>query len=101
MRSSDLPADSDLDFPHPLAYEEWFSHFTQPTSRVDMYTVSMVSGHSVVIVPVQSIRRSCHLIPHFGKRINRTLTTEDSLDWCRKIYVSDFVDLYTYQFFND
>ncbi|KAF8481471.1 hypothetical protein JB92DRAFT_3037906, partial [Gautieria morchelliformis] len=91
-RSSDSPLTS-IDFPHPIAYL---------TSGVDMYTVSTVSGHqSVAIVPVQSIRRSCHLIPRFGKHIDRTLSTEDSLNRCRKFYISDFSDLYAYQFFND
>ncbi|KAF8511158.1 hypothetical protein JB92DRAFT_3083509 [Gautieria morchelliformis] len=95
-----LPAD--LEHPCPLAYVEWYSPFTQPVPGPEMYMVSAPSGKSsAAIVPVHSIRRSCHLIPHFGKTIDLSLRASNSLDHCWRFYVSDFLDLYTYQFFND
>ncbi|KAF8513692.1 hypothetical protein JB92DRAFT_3083158 [Gautieria morchelliformis] len=95
-----LPAD--LEHPCPLAYVEWYSPFTQPVPGPEMYMVSVPSGKSsAAIVPMHSIRRSCHLIPHFGKTIDPSLSADNSLDRCRRFYVSDFLDLYTYQFFND
>ncbi|KAF8505172.1 hypothetical protein JB92DRAFT_3084154 [Gautieria morchelliformis] len=95
-----LPAD--LEHPCPLAYVEWYSPFTQPVPGPEMYMVSAPSGKSsAAIVPVHSIRRSSHLIPHFGKTIDPSLSVDNSLDRCRRFYVSDFLDLYTYQFFND
>jgi hypothetical protein len=58
-----------------------------------MYAVSTVSGQhtsSIAIVPVQSLRRSCHLIPHFGKQIDHTLSMDDSLTGVRSFMLVIF-----------
>ncbi|KAF8504076.1 hypothetical protein JB92DRAFT_3206668 [Gautieria morchelliformis] len=55
---------SHIEYPHPLVYVEWYSEFRQPCTGVDMYTVSPTQGKGhAAVVSVQSIRRSCHLIP--------------------------------------
>ncbi|KAF8460858.1 hypothetical protein JB92DRAFT_3310487, partial [Gautieria morchelliformis] len=93
---------SHIEYPHPLVYVEWYTEFRQPSTGVDMYTVSPTQGKGhAAVVSVQSIRRSCHLIPRFGEKIDRTMTTENSLERSKQFYVSEFTDLYTYQFFND
>ena len=67
-----------------------------------MYQVSKARGPgTAAVIRVDSIRRSCHLIPVFGKKMDRTLDSNTALDRCTHFYVSDFLDLYTYQFFND
>jgi hypothetical protein len=94
----------EFNYAHPLAYVEWYSTFCRPAPGVDMYPVSMVTAKSrASVVRVDSIRRSCHLIPYFGMKANPTLSAGDldALDRCTRFYVSDFLDLYTYQFFND
>ncbi|KAF8526120.1 hypothetical protein JB92DRAFT_3108489 [Gautieria morchelliformis] len=93
---------SHIEYPHPLVYVEWYSEFRQPCTGIDMYTVSPTQGKGhAAVVSVQSIRRSCHLIPRFGEKIDRTMTTENSLERSKQFYVSEFTDLYSYQFFND
>ncbi|KAF8503964.1 hypothetical protein JB92DRAFT_3206955, partial [Gautieria morchelliformis] len=55
---------SHIEYPHPLLYVEWYSEFRQPCTGVDMYTVSPTQGKGhAAVVSVQSIRRTCHLIP--------------------------------------
>ncbi|KAJ7029499.1 hypothetical protein C8F04DRAFT_899571, partial [Mycena alexandri] len=53
-----------------LAYVEWFSPFTaHPEPHHLMYKVkrSMKEGQRIAtIVPLESIRRSVHLLPKFG-----------------------------------
>jgi hypothetical protein len=82
----------DLNHPRPFAYVEW--PFTQPVPTLDMYIVSAPSGRSsAAIVPMQCICRGCHLIPHYGKKIDPTLSADNSLVRCRRFYVSDFFRL--------
>ncbi|KAF8579899.1 hypothetical protein K439DRAFT_1648365 [Ramaria rubella] len=93
-----------LHYPHPLAYIEWYSEFREPVPGVQMYRVSTGKRRGNIdtaVIRLDSIRRSCHLIPVAGAKIDRTLAAEDALDRCTHFYVSDFLDLYTYQFFND
>jgi hypothetical protein len=89
-------------YPHPLAYVQWYTEFQTPTPGVQMYPVSLACGlGATTVIRLDSIRRSCHLIPVFGAKIDQTLDSESVLDKCSLFYVSDFLDLYTYQFFND
>jgi len=91
-----------FNYEHPLAYIEWYSEFEEPHPDTRMYTVHKVKGPGrAAIIHVASIRRSCHLIPMFGEKVNRAWTSEDVLDIASDFYVSDFLDMYTYQFFND
>ena len=81
---------------------EWYTEFRSPAPGVEMYQVSKAHGPgTAAVIRVDSIHRSCHLIPVFGKKIDRTLDSNTVLDRCTHFYVSDFLDLYTYQFFND
>ncbi|KAF8507675.1 hypothetical protein JB92DRAFT_2959070 [Gautieria morchelliformis] len=50
--------------------------FSLPPDLHRLYVVS--------VVPVQRIRRSCHLVPHFAKKI---LSADNSLDCCRRFSV--------------
>ncbi|KAF8583280.1 hypothetical protein K439DRAFT_1647284 [Ramaria rubella] len=84
-----LPAS--FNYPHPLAYVEWYTEFREPIRGIRMYQMSKLD----------SIRMSCHLIPVSGVKIDRTLSLENILDRCSQFYVSDCLILYTYQFFND
>ncbi|KAF8573303.1 hypothetical protein K439DRAFT_1625168 [Ramaria rubella] len=90
------------EYPHPLAYIEWYTTFREPVKGVQIYQVSPARGRgNTVVIRVDLIQRSCHLIPIFGAKVDRTLCTEDALDHCTQFYVSHFLDLYIYQFFND
>ena len=92
-------------YPHPLAYIEWYTEFRdRPVPGLEMYKISRSMRQNkpqVAVVRVDSIRRSCHLVPCWGANINRTSCSEDALDCYNSFYVNDFLDMYTYQFFND
>ncbi|KAF8587779.1 hypothetical protein K439DRAFT_1652178 [Ramaria rubella] len=97
-----LPAH--FDYPHWLAYIEWYTEFHDPVPGGQMYQVAKGRWNGradAAIIRLDSIRRSCHLIPVVGAKIDWTLSSEDALDRCSQFFVSDFVDLYTYQFFNE
>jgi hypothetical protein len=73
-----------------------------------MYTTGSDTGYvyslhtfSTAIVPMQCICCSCLLIPPYDMKIDLTLSADNSLDCCHRFYVSNFLDLYMYQFFND
>lgn len=66
-----------------------------------MYRVAKLAKVQAAVIRVDSIRRSCHLIPDIVGKVDRTLNSDNILDRWNKFYVNDLLDLYTYQFFND
>ena len=88
-----LPEEYGL-FHHPLAYVEWFTPLHEPVHELGMYQVSQSthSGHrQASIIPVGQIERLVHLIPKFGKWIDRTWTSDDILELCRTFFVNPYV----------
>ncbi|KAH9909444.1 uncharacterized protein BXZ73DRAFT_59483 [Epithele typhae] len=89
-----LPAIYGGRFKHPLAYVEWYTPFHEPDPTTGMFQVS-VSSHNhhrrSSIIPITSIARSCHLIPVFGKAVNRAWTTDNVLDLCKRFFVNPYL----------
>ncbi|KAG8947757.1 hypothetical protein FRC03_000937 [Tulasnella sp. 419] len=89
-------------YPHPLAYVEYFTNFTrEPNQRIKLLEVSRVISHvnhkrQSGVIRLDSIYRSCHLIPKFGKRIDPRWEAETVLEQCNNFYVNDFLDLHSY-----
>ncbi|KAJ7131567.1 hypothetical protein C8R43DRAFT_930595, partial [Mycena crocata] len=81
-------------FSVPLAYVEWFKPLTQVDADLGMYKLSpatQAQRRRSSIIPVTYISRSCHLIPRFSHRIDRTLTTDDVLDRCKSFYLNCYL----------
>ena len=78
-------------FTEPLAYVEWFTRFGNPVADLGMYQVSRSSRHHrrrASIIPVSQIERCVHLIPKFGRVMDRTWTTDNVLELCKTFYVN-------------
>ncbi|KAI0368210.1 hypothetical protein BV20DRAFT_1054195 [Pilatotrama ljubarskyi] len=86
--------------PH-LAYVELFTQFTDPEPHSGLYKVTRCySNHTrkAIIIPVARIFRSCHLIPAFGPRANRSWTSHTVLEDCDVFYLNAFSDHHMYLF---
>ncbi|KAJ6629711.1 hypothetical protein B0H10DRAFT_1293965 [Mycena sp. CBHHK59/15] len=78
----------------PLVYIEWYKPLTQFDEDLGMYKISpstQAHRRRASIIPVTQISRSCHLIPRFGRAIDRTLTTDDVLDRCKMFYLNCYL----------
>lgn len=79
----------------PLAYVQWFRNFTLKDQTVDMYKISPSTrsggyGHTSII-PITHIARSCHLIPVFGARMDRSLTRETALTKSPAVFLNPYL----------
>ncbi|KIJ55985.1 hypothetical protein M422DRAFT_150938 [Sphaerobolus stellatus SS14] len=91
-----------------LAYVEWFTPFSKPVMPLRMSEVgySMRNGRRVgAVIQVASIRRSCHLIPKFGKpskhgekRGNIPWSSENVMDKCTRFFFNSQLSLDMFQF---
>jgi hypothetical protein len=94
------PSDQSQDLPQHFAYIEWLSPFTaRPDLNHKMYKVQSLDWQDlrfVSVIDVQSIYRSVHLIPRFGRSVPREWTTFNVLDKCQSFYVNCFTDWHTY-----
>ncbi|KAH9942200.1 uncharacterized protein BXZ73DRAFT_87866 [Epithele typhae] len=90
-----MPASFGTRFKHPLAYVEWFTPFrAEPDPVNGMFQVSVSKNHHrrrSSIIPVTSIVRSCHLIPVWGREVDRTWTTDNVLDRCKKFFLNPYL----------
>ncbi|KAJ2991509.1 hypothetical protein NUW54_g8175 [Trametes sanguinea] len=78
------------DQPH-LAYVELFTPFTSPDPHSRLYKIGRAYSQRMrkaMIVPVAHIFRSCHLIPVFGSRAERSWTSDDVLETCDTFYLN-------------
>ncbi|KAJ7097059.1 hypothetical protein B0H15DRAFT_961174 [Mycena belliarum] len=78
----------------PLAYVQWYKPLTQYQAELGMYRISPATHANcrrASIIPVTQIARSCHLIPIFPLHIDRTLTTDDVLDRCKRFYLNCYL----------
>ena len=81
-------------FQHPLAYVEWFTPFCTPAQDLRMYQVSQStrSGYwRASIIVVDQIERLIHLVPKFGRQVDRTWTMDDVLELCKTFYVNPYL----------
>ncbi|KAJ6545618.1 hypothetical protein B0H19DRAFT_955127 [Mycena capillaripes] len=81
-------------FSTPLAYIEWYKPLTQFDNDLGMYKIAAAFHNHrrrASIIPVTQISRSCHLIPRFSRKIDRTLTTDDVLDRCKDFYLNCYL----------
>ncbi|TBU22112.1 hypothetical protein BD311DRAFT_826016 [Dichomitus squalens] len=87
--------------PQHLAYVELFTDLDTKCIDHGLYKISPASNGQgqrlAVIIPVEDIERSCHLIPHFGPVAPREGTSHNVLDKCTTLYLNSFADRNTYK----
>ena len=83
------------DYPTPLAYVQWFRGFSAKDETVGMYKVSLSTRNggygNTAIIPITHIVRSCHLVPVFGKEIDRLWTCENVLKQSSHFFLNPYL----------
>jgi len=77
-----------------MAYVEWFTPLRNPVPELGMYQISRSTRNQrrrASIIPVSQIERLVHLIPKFGREINRTWSADDVLELCKTFYINPYV----------
>jgi hypothetical protein len=68
----------------PLAYIHWFKSFTAaPAADLGIFKTSLSSHHHrqrASVIPIFQILQTCHLLPGFGRQVDRTWLSEIVLD---------------------
>ncbi|KAJ7061358.1 hypothetical protein C8F01DRAFT_987521 [Mycena amicta] len=70
-------------YPHPLAYIEWFTPLKGPDPVTHMYTTQRSTRQlhaNAAVISVEQIARSCHLMAKCGTVIDSTWTRSNVLD---------------------
>ncbi|KAH7904195.1 Zn-finger domain-containing protein [Hygrophoropsis aurantiaca] len=83
-------------YSRPLAYIEWFTSFRQPDPITNMYQLSRSTRQlcrNAVIVHLDDLVRSCHLIPKCGLHIDKSWTTDDVYERAHTFYLNSYIDI--------
>ncbi|RPD57369.1 hypothetical protein L227DRAFT_507016 [Lentinus tigrinus ALCF2SS1-6] len=89
-----LPDAYGRQFKHPVAYVEWFTPFRELDPNTGMFKISKSTCNHrrrASIIPLTQIVQSCHLIPVWGKRVDRTWNTHNVLDKCTRFFVNPYL----------
>lgn len=81
------------DYPHPLAYIEWYTPFGPQDPVTSMYTVKRSTRNrrpNAAIVSIDRIVGPCHLVSKCGQTIDRTLGVSSTLDRAEMFYVNPY-----------
>ncbi|KAJ7576496.1 hypothetical protein C8J56DRAFT_1007498 [Mycena floridula] len=81
-------------FDEPLAFVEWFTPLRvihQSTSMYQIKPATLAGQLRRSIIPVSLILRSCHLVPVFGSRVDRTWTKQNILDVCPSFLLNSYL----------
>ncbi|KZV66206.1 hypothetical protein PENSPDRAFT_689159 [Peniophora sp. CONT] len=92
--------DARPDLPEHFAYVEWFSRTPANGHRwhgLKLVERSLIEDERVVsVVPLDRIKRSVSLIPHFGPQLNPTWNADNVLEVCPEFYVNSYSDKRAY-----
>ncbi|KAK0479015.1 hypothetical protein EDD18DRAFT_1442835 [Armillaria luteobubalina] len=81
-------------FPHPLAYVEWFTPLWHVDEHTQMFWVeqSLRNHHrNASIIPITYISCSCHLIPYSGRIMDPTWTSESAIEKCKSFHLNTYL----------
>jgi hypothetical protein len=82
--------------PWQLAYVELFTPFRARDPNSKLHSVSRANRRHALIIPLDRITGSCHLIPNYRTKCDRRWTTENVLEECPSFFVSRWLDLRTF-----
>lgn len=86
-------------YPHPLVYLELFADPVRPQNEALMLEVKRLPLNSLgsrVITRLDSILRSCHLIPALDDDLTFAWGHGEALDSHDTFLLNDFLDLHSY-----
>ncbi|KAJ7086939.1 hypothetical protein C8R44DRAFT_836229 [Mycena epipterygia] len=82
------------EYPHPLAYVEWFTTLNRPDHISGLYTThrsTRLRRRNAAVVSVEHLVRSCHLMAKCGTEIDRKWTSHNVLDVAAMFYVNPYI----------
>jgi hypothetical protein len=83
-------------FPYPLAYIEWFTPLRDPEPVIGMYKISRSTRNrhrNAVVVSVGDSMEDCHLSVFCQGKIDRTWTTDNSLEMGTSFFLNRYIDI--------
>ncbi|KAL1751665.1 hypothetical protein FB107DRAFT_221536 [Schizophyllum commune] len=83
-----------IDYPHPLAYIEWYTPFSRRSQDLGMFSIgpSTAGGRrSSTIIPITQLVRSCHLTPVFGSAVPPSWTAYNVLDMAPRFHLNPYL----------
>ncbi|KZV63194.1 hypothetical protein PENSPDRAFT_590307 [Peniophora sp. CONT] len=84
-----------------LAYIELFTQFMPPERYSRLYRISRRFENmqrKAIIIPLDIIFRSCHLVPDFGSTVNRAWASDTVLELAPDFFLNPFCDHHMYLF---
>lgn len=84
---------------HPLAYIEWFTALGHQDPVTGMYSIRHSTRHrhpNAIIVGVDRIVRSAHLMGKAGREINGNWTTSNIVDEAEVFWVNPYINIDTF-----
>ncbi|GJE90519.1 hypothetical protein PsYK624_066590 [Phanerochaete sordida] len=79
---------------HPLAFVQWFTPLRARDASVGMYSVARsttVQVQQSSVISIDQIVRTCHLIPVFGRQLDRTWSPTNVLERCPRFYLNPYL----------
>jgi hypothetical protein len=86
-------------FPHPLAYIEWFQPFPRLNAQTGFYRLAQSTWNQVrfsAVVGVHELFTACHLSPRMGSKVNASWTIVNVLEQCNDFYVNPYINFHIF-----
>ncbi|KAG1906491.1 uncharacterized protein F5891DRAFT_941482 [Suillus fuscotomentosus] len=88
------------EFPHPLAYIEWFRPLCEPEAATRLYRVAQSTRNQqrfAAVVSVQDLLQGGHLFPRFGSgKVDVSWINSDVLELADEFYVNPYINFYLF-----
>ncbi|CDO74524.1 hypothetical protein BN946_scf184846.g5 [Trametes cinnabarina] len=85
-----------------LAYVELYTRlYAAPDAHSKLYPVARVyerMARKGLVIPVNRIFRSCHLIPNIGREVSHAWTSDNVIEECDLMYLNSFSDHHMFLF---
>ncbi|KAG1798045.1 hypothetical protein EV424DRAFT_1352616 [Suillus variegatus] len=88
------------EFPHPLAYIEWFRPLREPEAATRLYRVAWSTRNQqrfAAVISVQDLLQGGHLFPRFGSgKVDVSWINSDVLELANEFYVNPYINFYLF-----
>jgi hypothetical protein len=82
-------------FPHPLAYIEWFQPLSRPDPQTGFYRLVRSTRNQkrfYAVVGVHELFAGCHLAPKFESMADASWTLANVLERCEEFYLNPYIN---------
>lgn len=81
-------------FPHPLAYIDWFVPFARYVKDPGLFAISRSSRwgyQNSEVISITDIERTCHLVPLSSAPMDRTWNSSNVLDCAQQFWLNPYL----------